>query len=80
MRAFEANGGHLDRIEKPLRAREWILAQQVLKEQEMIEQEGRRDEILVAEVETDDGESGNEEDNSNDREDDGLFLDINASL
>ena len=80
MRAFEANKGHLDQIEKPLRAQEWILAQQVLKEQEMIEQEGRRDEILVAEVETDDGESGNEEDNSNDREDDGLFLDINASL
>ena len=46
----------------------------------MIEQEGRRDEILVAEVETDDGESGNEGDNDNDKEDDRLFLDINASL
>jgi hypothetical protein len=75
--AFEANGGCLDRIEKPLGAREWILAQQVLKEQEIIEQEGRRNEILVAEVETDDGESGNED---NDGEDDGLFLNINASL
>jgi hypothetical protein len=77
LRAFEANGGRLDRIEKPLGAWEWILAQQVLKEQEIIEQEGRRNEILVAKVETDDGESGNED---NDGEDDGLFLNINASL
>jgi len=46
----------------------------------MIEQEGRRNEILVAKVETDDGESGNEGDNDNEGEDDGLFLDINASL
>jgi len=80
LRAFEASGGRLDRIEKPLRAQEWILAQHVLKEQEIIEQEGRRNEILVAEVETDDGESGNEGDNDNDGEDDGLFLNINASL
>jgi hypothetical protein len=46
----------------------------------MIEQEGQRNEILVAKVETDDGESGNEGDNDYDREDDGLFLNINASL
>jgi len=80
LRAFEANRGHLDQIEKPLGAREWILAQQVLKEQEIIEQEGRRDEILVAKVETDDKESGNEGDNVNDGEDDRLFLNINASF
>jgi hypothetical protein len=78
LRAFKANGGRLNRIEKPLGAQEWILAQQVLKEQEIIEQQGRRNEILVAEVETDDGESGNEGDNEG--EDDGLFLNINASL
>jgi hypothetical protein len=80
LRAFKANGGRLNRIEKPLGAQEWILAQHILKEQEIIEQEGRRNEILVAEVETDDGESGNEGDNDNEGEDDGLFLNINASL
>jgi len=26
LRAFEFNGGHLERIEKPLGARDWILA------------------------------------------------------
>jgi len=57
LRAFEYNGGHLDRIEKPLGARDWILAQQVLKEQERIEREGQKDDILVSEVETDDGNS-----------------------
>jgi hypothetical protein len=45
-----------------------------------MEQAGWRDEILVAKVETDDEESGNEGDNDNDGEDDGLFLNINASL
>ena len=80
LRAFEYNGGRLDRIEKPLRAREWILAQQVRKEQEIMEQEGQRNEILVGEVETDDGESGDEVDNDNEGEDDGLFLNLGASL
>jgi len=78
LRVFKANRGRLDQIEKPLRAQEWILAQQVLKEQEIIKQQGQRNEILVAKVETDDGESRNEGDNEG--EDNGLFLNINASL
>jgi hypothetical protein len=41
-----------------------------------MEQEGRGNEILVGEVETDDGESEDEGDNDNNGEDDGLFLDI----
>jgi hypothetical protein len=76
LRAFEYNGGRLDRIKKPLGAQKWILAQQVRKEQEIMEQEGRGNEILVGEVETDDGESEDEGDNDNNGEDDGLFLDI----
>jgi len=68
LRVVEANGGRLNRIEKPLIAWEWILAQEVPKEQEMIEREGRRNEILVAEVETDNGESEIEEGNNNEGE------------
>jgi hypothetical protein len=45
-----------------------------------MEREGRRNEILVDEVETDDRESGDEVDNDNEGEDDELFLNINASL
>jgi len=76
LRAFEYNGGHLERLEKPLGAREWIIAQEILKEQERIEKEGRRDDILVSEVETDDGDSGSEDANNDDGEDDGFFLNI----
>lgn len=78
LRAFEFNGGHLERIEKPLGARDWILAQQVLKEQQRMEEEGQREEMLVSEVETNEGgDSGDE--GSND-DDDGIFLNLNASL
>jgi hypothetical protein len=80
LRAFEFNGGHLERIEKPLGARDWILAQQVLKEQQRMEEEGLREEMLVSEVETDEegGDSGDE--GSNNSDDDGIFLNLNASL
>ena len=80
LRAFEYNGGHLERLEKPLGAHEWIMAQEILKEQERMEKEGKRDDILVREVETDDGDSGTEDANNDDGEDDGFFLDINTSL
>ena len=40
LRAFKFNRGHLKRIEKLLGARDWILAQQILKEQQGIEEEG----------------------------------------
>jgi hypothetical protein len=74
LRAFEYNGGYLERLGKPLGAREWIMAQEIRKEQERIEKEGRRHDILVSEVETDDGDSGNEDANNDDGEDDGFFL------
>lgn len=76
LRAFEYNGGHLERIEKPLGARDWILAQQILKEQQRIEEEGRREEILVSEIETD--EEGR--DSGDEGDDDGFFLNLNAPL
>jgi hypothetical protein len=79
LRAFEYNGGCLDRIQKPLGAHNWILAQQVLKEQEQIEREGQRDDILVSEVETDDSDSENKGD-SDGEEDDGLFINIDAAI
>ena len=74
---FEFNKRELKRIKKPLRAREWILAQEIFKEQERIEQEGQRDSILVREVKTDVKDSRSKGDNDNGK-DDGLFLNINA--
>ena len=76
LRAFEFNGGHLERIEKPLGARDWILAQQVLKEQQRMEEEGLREEMLVSEVETDEGGDSGDEGSDDDR----IFLNLNASL
>jgi len=51
----------------------------MLKEQEQIEKEGQRDDILVSEVETDDGNSENKG-NSDGEEDDGLFINIDATI
>jgi hypothetical protein len=79
LRAFEFNGGHLERIEKPLGARDWILAQQILKEQQRIEEEGRREEILVSEIETDEEGRDSGDEGGND-DDDGFFLNLIAPL
>ena len=79
LRAFEFNGGHLERIEKPLGARDWILAQQILKEQQRMEEEGRNEEILVSEVETDEEGNSGDEGGNNDDDDDGLLLNLNTS-
>jgi len=49
------------------------MAQAIRKEQEKMEKKGQRHDILVSEVETDDGDSGNEDANN-----DGSFLDINT--
>lgn len=80
LRAFEFNGGHLERIEKPLGARDWILAQQILKEQQKIEEEGRKEEMLVSEIETDEEGRDSGEGDGNDSDDDGFLLNLNVSL
>jgi hypothetical protein len=77
--AFEFSGGHLKRLEKPLGSRDWILAQQIQREQDIIEVEGRREKLLVSKVETED-EQANEEDSKDDDDDDGIFLNLNPSL
>jgi len=77
LRAFESNKGHLERIEKPLGARDWILAQQILREQQRMENEGRREEMMVSEVETDNEGRDSGDESGND--DDGIFLDLNPS-
>ena len=51
----------------------------MLKEQEQIEREGQRDDILVSKVETDNSNSENKGD-SNNKEDNGLFININAAI
>ena len=86
LRAFELNGGHLTQLEKPLGAREWILAQQIRKDQEQMEEAGRDEELLVSEVETDDEkedrkdkDKDKDKDNDDD-DDDGLLLNIDPAL
>jgi hypothetical protein len=81
LRAFEINGGHLELLEKPLRSRDWILAQQIRKDQERIEEEGQREELLVSEVETDEEQQGNKDKedtdyNDTDNDDDRFFLNL----
>jgi hypothetical protein len=79
LRTFEFNRGYLEQIEKPLGARDWILAQQILKEQQRIEEEGQREELLISEVETDtEGRDSRDEDSNND--DNGFFLNLNPFL
>jgi hypothetical protein len=82
LRVFEINRGHLERLEKPLGSRDWILAQQIRKDQERMEEEGRREELLVSEVETDEEKEGSKdkEDTDDENDDDRLFLDLNISL
>ena len=75
MRAFEFNKGHLEQIEKPLRAQDWILAQQILKEQQRIEEQGQREEMLVSKVETN-TESKDSKDKGNNNNNNRIFLNL----
>jgi hypothetical protein len=61
LRAFEINRGHLELLKKPLGLRDWILVQQICKDQEKIEEEGQREELLVSKVETDKEKQGNKD-------------------
>jgi hypothetical protein len=75
LRAFEINGRNLEQIQKPLGSRDWILAQQILKEQQQLVNQGQQEELLISEVETDiDKDSGDE--GSNNDNDDRIFFNL----
>jgi hypothetical protein len=74
---FKSNRGHLKRLEKPLGAHDWIKEQELKKEQERIEREGQDEAALVSKVETNDGNSGGE-DNESEGSDNGFLIDLNV--
>ena len=83
LHVFEFNRGDLERIKKPLGVQDWILAQQILKEQQIVEEEGRREEILVSKVKIDNEGRDNRDENdsnNNNEDDDRFFLNLNTSL
>ena len=70
---FEKDGGVLEQLQKPIGAHNWIKAQEIIKEQERLEQEGQ--DILVSKVET--NASNSEGKDSSD--DDGLVLNLDIT-
>jgi hypothetical protein len=70
---FEKDGRVLEQLQKPISAHDWIKAQEIIKEQEQVRQEGQ--DTLVSKVETNASNSKGKGKGSSDN--DKLVLDLN---